>query len=63
MRAFYLGWSAHAEILPQAVAELPWGHNAVLLERLEGAELRLWYAEHARQAGWSRNVSGDADRD
>jgi predicted nuclease of restriction endonuclease-like (RecB) superfamily len=56
MRAFYLAWSAHAQILPQPLAELPWGHNAVLLERLDSVDLRLWYAEHARQAGWSRNV-------
>jgi len=43
-------------ILPQAVAELPWGHNVVLLEKLARRADRLWYAGMAARHGWSRNV-------
>lgn len=56
MRAFYLAWRDAEPILPQAVAELPWGHNAVLLEKLPSPELRRWYAERAIQHGWSRAI-------
>ena len=56
MRAFYSAWARQDEVLPQAVAELPWGHNAVLLEKLDGREERLWYAQKARQHGWSRAI-------
>jgi len=38
------------------VAELPWGHNIVLLEKVRGRAERLWYAEMATRHGWSRNV-------
>lgn len=54
MRAFYVAWSAQQKKLPQAVAELPWGHNILLLEKLERAEDRLWYAQRTHEHGWSR---------
>lgn len=41
---------------PAAVAALPWGHNLLLLEKLDDPGLRLWYAEQATRHGWSRNV-------
>jgi predicted nuclease of restriction endonuclease-like (RecB) superfamily len=72
MRAFFLAWSAAptklpravaeprpsrpTKKLPQAVAEIPWGHNILLLEKLERAKDRLWYAERVREDGWSRAV-------
>ncbi|HEX9939044.1 MAG TPA: PDDEXK nuclease domain-containing protein, partial [Longimicrobium sp.] len=42
--------------LPPLVAELPWGHNVVLLEKVSTTAERLWYAEMAARHGWSRNV-------
>ena len=72
MRAFFRAWAEPSEILPQAVAEiglakklpqavadLPWGHNVMLLEQVKSAEARLWYAEQAREGGWSRAVLGE----
>lgn len=72
MRAFFLAWSAGQEKLtqpvsesgaspaakkpPQAVSEIPWGHNIVLLQQCERPEERLWYAEQTRAQGWSRSV-------
>lgn len=54
MRAFYLTWRDVEAILPQPVADLPWGHNALLLEKLPSPELRRRYAERTFQHGWSR---------
>jgi predicted nuclease of restriction endonuclease-like (RecB) superfamily len=45
-----------SEFLPQPVAEIPWGHNRVLLDKLDDTEDRLWYAEGAASEGWSRAV-------
>jgi predicted nuclease of restriction endonuclease-like (RecB) superfamily len=68
MRAFYVAYSQGAKVLPQAaaelkgthlpqvVAEIPWGHNAVLLERVKDPAQRLWYAQQTIEHGWSRNV-------
>jgi predicted nuclease of restriction endonuclease-like (RecB) superfamily len=68
MRAFYLAYTPEVAIvpqpvaqldatdLPQLVAEIPWGHNAVLLDKLKQPRQRLWYAEKVVQHGWSRAV-------
>jgi predicted nuclease of restriction endonuclease-like (RecB) superfamily len=55
MRDFALAWST-SEMLPQAVATLPWGHNRLLLDKLNDVETRFWYAQAAIEYGWSRNV-------
>ncbi len=55
MRAFAEAWP-DAAIVQQAVGQLPWGHNLVLLSRLKDADLRLAYAQRAIDFGWSRNV-------
>lgn len=48
--------STNTEIkVPQVVAQLPWGHNILLIERVKDINERLWYAQQAQQLGWSRN--------
>ena len=44
------------EFVQQPVAQIPWGHNTVLLDKLSSSEERLWYAEKVIENGWSRNV-------
>ena len=41
---------------PEPMALLPWGHNLLLLHKLEKPEDRIWYAAKAVEHGWSRNV-------
>ncbi|MGB4765440.1 MAG: PDDEXK nuclease domain-containing protein [Rugosibacter sp.] len=55
MRAFAEAWP-DAAIVQQAVGQLPWGHNLVLLAKLKDPQLRLTYAQRAIAHGWSRNV-------
>lgn len=55
MRAFATAWP-DPEVLQQVVAQLPWGHQTVLLDKLDGSELRRWYAAAALDQGWSRAV-------
>jgi predicted nuclease of restriction endonuclease-like (RecB) superfamily len=55
MRTFAEAW-AHEPITQQAVAQLPWGHNCVLLDKILDTERRLWYANKTIENGWSRNV-------
>jgi predicted nuclease of restriction endonuclease-like (RecB) superfamily len=55
MRAFAEAWP-DAAIVQQAVGQLPWGHNLVLLTKLKDPQLRLTYAQRAIAHGWSRNV-------
>ena len=44
------------EFVQQPVAQIPWGHNTVLLDKLSNKAERLWYAEQISKNGWSRNV-------
>lgn len=41
---------------PQPVAEIPWGHNVILLEKLTNNDQRLWYARQVIAGGWSRSM-------
>jgi predicted nuclease of restriction endonuclease-like (RecB) superfamily len=53
--------------LPQVVAKspsatdsilwsIPWGHHAMLMEKVGDLAVRLWYMEQTLANGWSRNV-------
>jgi predicted nuclease of restriction endonuclease-like (RecB) superfamily len=55
MRSFAGTWTDLA-IVQQAVAQLPWGHNLVLLDKLNTQEARTWYAKKTIENNWSRNV-------
>lgn len=55
MRTFAEAWPADS-IGQRTVAQLPWGHNIDLLDRLDTVEERLWYASRAIERGWSRAV-------
>lgn len=56
MRAFYLTYPGEVKKLPQAVAEIPWGHNVLLFEKIKDSAERLWYAQKTVEHGWSRAV-------
>lgn len=39
-----------------AVAQIPWGHNLTILEKIENSDQRLWYVQKCLENGWSRSV-------
>jgi predicted nuclease of restriction endonuclease-like (RecB) superfamily len=51
-----LGSETVIEILQQLIAEIPWGHNLLILNKLSDPAARLYYLRAAAQFGWSRNV-------
>lgn len=55
MRAFAAAWPDRA-LVQQTVAQLTWGQNIVLLEKLDQDQDRLWYAARTLEHGWSRNI-------
>jgi predicted nuclease of restriction endonuclease-like (RecB) superfamily len=44
------------EFLRQLVAEIPWGQNLLILNKLSDSATRLYYLQATAQFGWSRNV-------
>lgn len=55
MRSFAAEW-AGSSIVQQAVAQLPWGHITVLLDKIKARPRRDWYAASAVEFGWSRDM-------
>jgi len=55
MRSFAEAWP-DPQIVQQAVGQIPWGHNIVLLTKLKNSDERLAYAQKTLENGWSRNV-------
>lgn len=43
-------------ITQQPVAQIPWGHNVLLLTKIKDLNQRLWYAERTIEHGWSRSM-------
>ena len=41
-------------IVPQAVAQLPWGHISLLIHKIKDDKELAWYAEQTIEQGWSR---------
>ncbi len=44
------------EFVQQVVAQIPWGHNIVLLDKIKNIEERKWYIFQSVNNGWSRNM-------
>ena len=55
MRRFYEAYKDKTN-LRQLVAEIPWGHNLLILNKIDDIKEREYYIQAAAQMGWSRNV-------
>lgn len=55
MRRFYEEYK-DKPFLQQLVAEIPWGHNLLIMEKLTDDKEREYYIRSSRDFGWSRNV-------
>lgn len=38
------------------VAQLPWGHNVLLMQRIKDKTIRFWYMQKIVEQGWSRDI-------
>lgn len=43
-------------ILQPLVAQIPWGHNILLMEKVKVLPTRRWYMEQTIEQGWSRDT-------
>ena len=55
MRAFAEAYPEN-EFVQQLVAQIPWGHNLILISRVKDDNARLWYAQQISLNGWSRSI-------
>jgi predicted nuclease of restriction endonuclease-like (RecB) superfamily len=55
MKKFYLEYKDDEEV-QQLVAQVPWGHNIILMEKVKDKEVRKVYIEGILKNGWGRNM-------
>lgn len=64
MRSFYLSYAKVSQAVRQfdelPIAQIPWGHNVLLITKLKDDKERLWYAKMVIEEGWSRKALDDA---
>jgi len=64
MKAFYLSCEKVAQAVrqfkpnfpPSVFTNIPWGHNIILIQRLETEEEKVWYAQKTIENRWSRTI-------
>lgn len=56
MRQWYRFWVEQPAIAQQLVAQIPWGHNLVIIGKIKDTEEALFYVQKTVQNGWSRAV-------
>jgi predicted nuclease of restriction endonuclease-like (RecB) superfamily len=44
------------QIVLRVIAQIPWGHNQTLLNKLKSFDQRIWYAQKTLENGWSRDI-------
>ena len=44
------------EFVQQVVAQIPWGHNIILIDKVKNIEERKWYINQSIINGWSRSL-------
>lgn len=55
MKSFYLEYKDD-EVVQQLVAQLPWGHNLLLIQRIKDINTRILYINATIANGWSRSI-------
>ena len=56
IRQWYLFYSSRYEFVPQAVAQLPWGHQRLIINKIKDVELAIRYADACYENSWSRDT-------
>ncbi len=56
MKRFYERYYQEDTKLLQAVAVLPWGHNLLLLDKIQSSDAVAFYASETLTKGWSRDL-------
>lgn len=56
IRQWYLFFSANGGVVQQAVAQLPWGYQLLLIQKIKDLETIILYANATHKNNWSRDT-------
>lgn len=54
IRQWYSFYAMESVFVPQAVAQIPWGHNRLIISKIKHIEVALFYCKATLQNGWNR---------
>lgn len=55
MKTFYNEYKEEQELV-QLVAQLPWKHNIILMQKVKDIHIRKWYINRCLEEGWSASI-------
>jgi len=53
---WYKFYSSIYEFVPQPVAQIPWGHNRLIINKIHDIEEAMFYASETVRTGWDRGM-------
>ena len=56
MRQWFQFWSAQSAIRQQLVAQIPWGHNLMIVSKAKSIDEAVFYVQKTIENNWSRAV-------
>lgn len=56
MRQWYLFYSQENEFMPHGVAQIPWGHNRLIVSKIKVLEEANFYVQEVIENGWDRDT-------
>ncbi len=56
MRQWYLFYSQENEFMPQAVAQIPWGHNRLIVSKIKNLKEANFYINEVIKNSWNRDT-------
>ncbi len=56
IRQWYLFYSQKYEFVPQAVAQIPWGHNRLIISKIKDIQIAEFYTEQCLKNAWDRDT-------
>lgn len=56
MRQWYLFYSQENEFMPQGVAQIPWGHNRLIVSKVKDLNEAKFYISEVIESGWDRDT-------
>jgi len=54
MKQWYTFYRSTSEFVPQLVAQIPWGHNRLIISKIKNIQEALFYCQATLHNGWSR---------
>lgn len=54
IKQWYSFYAKQSEFVPQVVAQIPWGHNRLIVSKIKDEEVALFYCKATLHNGWSR---------